>query len=415
VGIRTLLLFALLGGPAQDEAAQRARALVEKLRSDAIDERQDAVEKLVEMGAPAMPALRAGAADPDEEVAGKAKYILQVLEIRQGLTPRLRHLMPGIEFRLAKYGDPAWTEAFLQATARDERGSSPFSELENRDLEGLAAVAVRGARGLDQKWAVCRHITRHRLRSAAPELVRLLSDPEGRTNAIVALSSIRAREAAPELLRLLGDPDVTVRRLSVTALGCVGAREAIGALGVRLRDPDDGIRRDAAEALAELGARALVPEIEPLLRDDKNWVREAAAAALCRLGSDDGVPLLIEASDRSDAVRLYSLNALREPELWRRLGELAVARGSEKSFRKILEHAASAGGLSLQVDLGDPGPRFLDAPPRQDAPEFVLALLMGEGILPPFDFILDPGRIRLVTPEASRAFWKSWWAVRERK
>jgi peptidyl-prolyl cis-trans isomerase A (cyclophilin A) len=73
--LAALALSVLFG--TQEETARRVVELIEKLKSDTIEEREEAARKLREIGKPAVAELKKAAQLPDTEVAGRAKSILE--------------------------------------------------------------------------------------------------------------------------------------------------------------------------------------------------------------------------------------------------------------------------------------------------------------------------------------------------
>lgn len=75
----SVLVLALLF--AQDDVARQIAEQVEKLRSDAIEEREAAVRKLREIGKPAVEPLKKAALDKDAEFSGRARRLLELLAV----------------------------------------------------------------------------------------------------------------------------------------------------------------------------------------------------------------------------------------------------------------------------------------------------------------------------------------------
>jgi hypothetical protein len=60
---------------------------IDKLRSDKVEEREEAARKLKEMGKAALPELQKARGDKDPEVASRARYLAQVAALREKLSP----------------------------------------------------------------------------------------------------------------------------------------------------------------------------------------------------------------------------------------------------------------------------------------------------------------------------------------
>jgi cyclophilin family peptidyl-prolyl cis-trans isomerase/HEAT repeat protein len=118
----------------------------------------------------------------------------------------------------------------------------------------------------------------------APDLVRLLEDPEGRVRrrAALAIGRVGLPEGVPPLVRVLaGDRDPEVRQMAAFALGLMGNIAAIDPLRAALRDTSEPVRGRAAEALGLIGDIASAPAIAAMAAD------ELARSDAARLDPDD--------------------------------------------------------------------------------------------------------------------------------
>src|SRR5437868_6342450 len=283
--LQALLCLALQDG---------ARELVEKLRSDTIAERETAMRRLRELGKEAAPELEKAAKDPDAEVARRAGFLLRCLALQDSLSPALRKAVPGIEDLLAAGRTRAWTEAFLRA-ARIE-------DLPTGDLEVLAPQALRGADGVEEKQNVLLYITRRRIVSALPEVLKLLRDPDESIaiHAAEALPRIATAATRKEVTALLKDPDPAIRRRACGVLGDLTADEAAPAIAALFGDPDLAVRQQALTSIGFLDAGSLAPGILACLSDKSFNIRNAAAEALGRLGSREALPGLLDLLKHED-------------------------------------------------------------------------------------------------------------------
>lgn len=64
----------------EDSQPSAIRAAIEKLRSESVEEREEASRRIRAAGLPAAPALRAAAEDPDPEVRARVRALLEELE-----------------------------------------------------------------------------------------------------------------------------------------------------------------------------------------------------------------------------------------------------------------------------------------------------------------------------------------------
>lgn len=269
----TLVLALLLLTP-QDEAV---RKLIEQLASDNIESRTEAFRKLEAIGPSAVPLLEKAALDSDGEVASRAKTLLVRIPIRQYLTPSLRVHVAGVYERLAQ-GE--WKEVFLELAADlrlpQERRRYPGVLAE--DLSFLAPMAVQRAATETEKILVCEAVGRCQLRSAIPEVVRLLKDEKFtvRANAAAALRDAGAKDHREDLRALLSDPHPVVRSVAAHGLARLGAKEAIPELVTLLADASSDVRWWAVRALGDLQAREVAGKVEELKTDPSPAVRRVA-------------------------------------------------------------------------------------------------------------------------------------------
>jgi HEAT repeat protein/cyclophilin family peptidyl-prolyl cis-trans isomerase len=119
--------------------------------------------------------------------------------------------------------------------------------------------------------------------ASRPDLIRLLSDPEGRVRRRAALAIGRTGMPAgvAPLVKALGDPDVDMRQTAAFALGVLGDNAAAAPLAAALQDADHAVRGRAAEALGLLDAKAHAAAIGELV---SGYVR---AGVLASIAPDD--------------------------------------------------------------------------------------------------------------------------------
>jgi HEAT repeat protein len=244
-----LAIFILLP---QEEAV---RSLIEQLSSDRIEARAEAFRRLEAIGRPALPLLEKAALDRDGEVASRAKTLLVRIPIRERLTPALVDQVKGIYERLA---EGQWRQVFLELATdlRQPEDRRRYPGVRAEDLSFMAPLAVRKAETDPDKMAVCEAVGRCRLKSALPEVDRLLRDPQFtvRANAAAAIRDAGSKENAVALRPLLADPHPVVRSVAAHAVARLGDKESVPALTALLRDESKDVRWWATRALTDLGA-----------------------------------------------------------------------------------------------------------------------------------------------------------------
>jgi HEAT repeat protein len=320
VGVFWTIIRASLFGP-QQESARQAQELVEKLRSEHVEERQEAARKLKDLGKAALSELEKASRDKDPEVATQAKHILNVVALRETLSPGLWKDLPGMEDRLAE-GGHAWTEVLLDVIRKDtESDSSGQKGLTKNRLNALAGPGLREARTADEKEELCLFLVNSNLRgegngsSAVPELPKLLRDKEYRVRSLaaMALGRLGAKETVPEIARLLTDGSGEVRKGAVEALGYLGVRETIPEVVKLLGDGEARVRSEAVDALGRLGAKETAPEIVMLLKDGDAVVRRVSLNALANLGARSAAPEIAKVLEDGEAeIRTTAVHALRK-------------------------------------------------------------------------------------------------------
>jgi HEAT repeat protein len=314
IGLMSLIpctLFYLLGlGEVQDPAT-----LVERLRSERVEDREEAARDLLLLGEGARGALLAAGKDPDGEVVSRALEILHRLDLRRLLTPALLQAIPEVDRRLAGPQDKEWTAVLLEA-AEQTSSRRRFPTLGSADLEGLGARAMRGADPGNQV-RVCRIVGRWHLTSAAPEVAKLLGDPEKETRheALEALKELQPRSVAPALLSALKkENDLWLLSGLIELLGSLEVRESAGNLMGLLKEStgEADLKGRILEALGSVGTDALIPELLALVKESPAFLDpNRVASTLARLGVDKSMALLLkEADGAGEEGRLHPLMLL---------------------------------------------------------------------------------------------------------
>jgi HEAT repeat protein len=313
--------------------------------------------------------------------------------------------------------------------------------------KGTKEAVVAAARAVDLRDLGFKFEAPARL---VPWIVELLGDPEDevRGRAIGALSALGAREAvAPRVERLGGRDSIEIlaalgeleareaipkmtpflahrrwafRWQAAETLGRLRAQEAEAGLIRLLDDPTQDVRQTAALALGELGSARAVPKLLEMLVDEN----APAGAALCLLGRPEGVPVVLSTAEEAVRLRtnrmfrssthrpslLFALNALRSPELRRRLDAKKLEGPPAENFYELGRRVAADAGLEFesqgedQVHLGEID--RLRGCTLWSGPFWVMAGGFGRG--DHLEAILDEGKLRLVEHDDALRFWKAW-------
>lgn len=338
----TLLLTLLLqADPARE---------VERLRSDSVEERDQAVKALKGLGTAAIPALEKASGDPDREVAEQARVLLAAIRIRETFTPAFRKAAPGLEDRLGR-ADSEWGKVL--AEIRSQVGTRPYDGLGGPDWTPLVAGAAKAARSPEEQLAVCDFCTLTRLRPLPPEVVGLLASPDRHvlTQVLTVLGRSTRTSDAAAILPFLRHAEADVRERAVTALGAIRAPGSGPAVLERLKDGAPVVRKSAASAAGAMGLREAAAEIARLVDDSEANVRSTVPTVLGQLGGKEAasriVPMLkhADAEVRSNAVKALGVLGAEEEIA----GIAALLRDDHESVRREAAQVAGAWGLTAAI------------------------------------------------------------------
>ncbi len=375
----------------KEGAKEAAAALVNLLKDKDASARRAAVMGLGEIGArESVPALMELLKDEDPAIRRAVAWVLG---------PQLRVKEAAPEFvKLLKDGD-----ASVRAEAAQGLGwvgsRAAAAELVKALQDAEAAVRWNAAGALQNLGA----------KEAAPDLIRILKDPDlqVRRSAADALAALGAKEAIPEFLRMLRDDLGDDQPTAARALGLLGAKEAVPVLLSLLPHRSAFIRTAAANALGELDASDAVEALRPGLADKVDWVRAEAATALTRLGSKAGVPVLLEEARKGTfTAQLIALNALRQPEVYRKLKAKGLTRdiqGQPEGFSAAWSKEAGLPLVGARRDETQEYPAYEGRTHLLRALESVARSSWGVVV------IMEPDQVRLLPPEEALKFWTAWW------
>jgi len=426
----------------------------EVLHDNEIYIREEAVKTLGDLDARAsVPKMIPLLKDPDEDVRRAAVYALGELRAREAI-PDVKRLLSdpedmvstaalsffdevdpkqAVALALERMKDP---EPFTRGRAAKHLGELGGPEamaglietLKDKDMyvAGQAAIALaklgdrRGLAILIRAFKTPPYDNNEVMQALAdlgekeiiPKVISKLEDKsrDTRVAAVLSLNILEAKEAAAKIEPLLKDEELLVRWQAVYALAELRGRESIPRLLSLLHDQSPGMVSAALHSLALLKAWEVEAEVARLLEDLKPEVRYFAASWLARAGSTKGVPELLD----QDVGPFTALNALREPDVWKRLNGTAAPVDLQGTRRQKIEKVAQAAGMKLLEEpapLGD-SQRSLGRENGRDEyyhrGESVTESLWG--LVPrTYALVIEKDRIRLMTLEAGERFWRAWW------
>jgi HEAT repeat protein len=266
----------------------------------------------------------------------------------------------------------------------EEIRSAAQRSLLDLDVATLPEILRVLERRGDDDWSfLSRPAALHGLHEPMAEILRrsVDSNPWYRANALESAAQVRARAALPEIRSALNAEHPLVIAAAAGALGGLEDRESL-------------------------------PALRALLRHTDQEVRLAAARAVCAMGEREGARILVE----EDALRLFVLNRLRQPAMWKKLSETALRESIEGFGRPIFERWSALAGVpaDLPAPPADPAKEYLNVYcrwPARNGRASALDGLAEEEV----SIILEADRVRAVSPKEARLFWRDWWESEGRK
>jgi HEAT repeat protein len=238
--------------------------------------RKQAVERLVELGEPAVlpliQALERHSSTLLMEVLGRLRDPRAVAPLVAALTQENPHIRQAAATALGLIGDPQAVRALIDSF-----------RVESGDTEDITA------------WQDAAEALAHIGEPAVGPLIAALADENWlvRTSSAIALGQLGDPRAVAPLIVLLGDREPQVRLDAAEALGKLGDEEALDPLVALLSDPDEMVRVYAVCALGDLITGSLFAPLVSALNDPSIEVRSEALRALAKSAGPAAVELLL--------------------------------------------------------------------------------------------------------------------------
>lgn len=193
-----------------------------------------------------------------------------------------------------------------------------------------------------------------------------------------------------------------------------GGEEFVPLLLPRLK-LEDHDRQWPVNVLGRIGGEKAVVGIRELLTAKDLYLRHLAASMLCRNGLREVLPIVLTPDfDQGYSFPYLELNAIRSPQIWKRLHDRVLERpvyGTAKELTTLLGREA---GLAVE---GPPEGSSLRPTWEQyhlRLQEWGRPLSLLEALErirhARWAFILESDRIRVLSPVDAGKFWTDWWA-----
>jgi HEAT repeat protein len=258
--------------------------------------RKQAVERLVELGEPAVlpliQALERHSSTLLMEVLGRLRDPRAVAPLVAALTQENPHIRQAAATALGLIGDPQAIGPLIDAF-----------RVESGDTEDITA------------WLDAAEALAHIGEPAVGPLVAALADEDWlvRTSSAVALGQLGDLRAVVPLTASLSDAELQVRLDATEALGKLGDPDAIDAVTARLNDPAEHelVRAQAAGVLGQLVSGEVFAPLLNALGDPSIEVRCQALYALAESAGPAAVELLLaRTTDPDTCIRDAAVHAL---------------------------------------------------------------------------------------------------------
>ena len=236
------------------------------------------------------------------------------IRVLSELSPRIRRLVPDLDSRLSTGRPNEWTKVLLEATKfiKISHIEDRVSPIGRRDLNLLAAYAVRGARTPKEKEKVCKIVLGKKLTAAIPDVARLVEDPSSsvRAQAAYTLGAMRVESARDSLKKLMSDEVDEVRRAALISLAFLGDDKHLKELVESVGRADGIWAMRSARALRQAGFDDISPILN-LSKSKDSRDRVYALRLLINVRSANVVPIVKELmQDPNHEVRIKSIGSM---------------------------------------------------------------------------------------------------------
>lgn len=356
-----LLLAALL--LFQDPAVDR---LLQKLRSDRIEERKDAREQLRKLGRKVIPALEKVAKGGDSNQAAEARDLIESILYRGKSGPqRIEQLRSsraeeseqakGILQEAGSYAEPLLLKALADPDPKLRRAAlDVLGRL--RSVAALAPAAKLFERDADAKVQEEAFQLLRALGSASESVFLAgLKNPQDSVRAlsIAGLMEIKSEKALEPVAEIfMTQFDAETHGAALRYLGSRGL-SAENALLRALSSPSQTVRVSAIRVLNEIGSKKGYERVSQAYREDKSWnVRRSCLAFFARLGLEADKDLILATQDENPDLRSCAalmLGDLRSRRAVPRLIDLLL--GTDRTMKEAAELALASIGPEANEDL----------------------------------------------------------------
>ena len=365
-----VLIFALPLLVVQDKPSKKdIPALIERMGSESIEERERAASELKGVGENALPQLQEALFSEKKELAVRVRQVINDIAVERFLREDKWYSSRDPSTNIGHGNDHTFACVFKALSKR--------KDIQTRTLNAFVSQALQEASKKGQAIGICITIRDRQLDAAIPALVRRLETDKhfdgsvrnlgpglnyeeyqstlsrrlGHMGAVrgycTALASLGA---FPELWSFLTSDCHIIRSSALASLGGLEengvvapfaklfrkpqeqvrnapARAAMIPFTKLFRDPHEDVRSASARAAAALGAREHWEGIAGLIQDPHKEVGVAALKALAELGATEAIPMVLAGLGNKDSAK--------------EAARTVVALGAVKSAPEIVGHFKS--------------------------------------------------------------------------
>jgi HEAT repeat protein len=334
-------------GTALDPEQQSLQQWIQQLKSEDLEQLDNAVQKILALGFAATPVLLNYLVSVDEEIRKNVAWVLGYLRDPAAVEGLFRSLLneSSTDVRLSA----AWA---LRNFPPTELYPLVFNKLDPpRNLDDV--IYYLESKSWKARWYCSVLLSKQKVESCLPLLLKLAESDEDvvvRCSAILTLAAYPGTESAECLCLLMSDINDFVKIEAASVLALKNYQPAIPYLIKQLKAFNENVRVSVIAALGSLGDSSAIAPLCQVLKDPADLVRINAAMALLDIAQRLRRP-------HSQMVK-YLLKALKDPNTYvvrnaaRTLGVVGNADAVTAIITMLKQEQTPATTAHLALALG---------------------------------------------------------------